>query len=121
MRILADESCDFAVVRVLRAAGHDVEAICEEAPSSRDKDILDRAFGDRRVLLTEDKDFGELVHLGPVMSARVVLIRIPAVARGWLLREVVGLIAVLESHSGFRFAVIQPGRLRISGRTTATG
>jgi predicted nuclease of predicted toxin-antitoxin system len=116
MRILVDESCDFGVVRMLRAVGHDVEAICEEAPSSRDADVLDRAFRDGRVLLTEDKDFGELAGLRPANSARIVLIRIPAAARNWLIREIAGLIGELESGMGFRIAVIQPGRMRISGR-----
>jgi len=33
MRFLADESCDFTFVRVLRAAGHDVMAVAEAAPA----------------------------------------------------------------------------------------
>jgi hypothetical protein len=34
MRLLADESCDFAVVRALRAAGHDVRAVADAAPAA---------------------------------------------------------------------------------------
>ncbi len=120
MRILVDESCDFGVVLVLRGAGHDVEAICEEAPSSRDADVLDRASRDSRILITEDKDFGELTRVKPTTAVRIVLIRIPAVARDWLLREIVGLLVELESHKGFQFAVIQPGRMRISGQPPET-
>jgi hypothetical protein len=39
MLFLADESCDFAVVRALRGAGHDVKAVCEISPDSPDKDF----------------------------------------------------------------------------------
>jgi predicted nuclease of predicted toxin-antitoxin system len=46
MRFLADESCDFAVVRALRSADHDV---------------MERAVREGRLLITEDKDFGQLV------------------------------------------------------------
>jgi len=37
---LADESCDFAVVRTLRAAGYDVLAVSERAPGARDEDVI---------------------------------------------------------------------------------
>lgn len=62
LRFLADESCDFAVVRALRAAGHDVDAIAESTPSTADEEVLQRSVSDRRILLTEDKDFGRIVR-----------------------------------------------------------
>jgi hypothetical protein len=40
MRFLADESCDFAVVRVLRAAGHEVMAVVEMARGAKDFDVI---------------------------------------------------------------------------------
>ncbi len=61
MRFLADESCDFAVVRALRAAGHDVVAVTEMAPAANDETVIEIALNDGRLLLTEDKDFGQLV------------------------------------------------------------
>ena len=62
MRLLADESCDFSVVRALRGAGHDVIAVAELFPSLDDSLILDLALREQRVLLTEDKDFGQLAY-----------------------------------------------------------
>lgn len=61
MRLLADESCDFSVVRVLRAAGHDVVAVSEVALGATDDEVTDLARREKRILLTEDKDFGQLV------------------------------------------------------------
>jgi len=40
MRFLADESCDFGVVRALRAAGHDVVAVAEISPRVDDESSL---------------------------------------------------------------------------------
>ena len=60
MRFLADESCDFAVVTALRAAGHDVSAVVEISPRAKDVAVLALARSEARVLLTEDKDFGLL-------------------------------------------------------------
>lgn len=55
---LADESCDFGVVRALRQAGYDVLAVCEVRQRSGDRGLIEQAYREQRVLLTEDKDFG---------------------------------------------------------------
>jgi hypothetical protein len=49
MRFLADESCDFHVVRTLRNAGHDVTAIIEIAPGADDGAIIDMAAREGRI------------------------------------------------------------------------
>ena len=60
MRFLADESCDFAVVRALRKEGHDVLAVGEFQQRSVDSELMKLALAESRVLPTEDKDFGWL-------------------------------------------------------------
>ena len=52
MRFLADECCDFVAVRVLRAHGHDVLAVSEFQHRSVDKDVMDLALAENRILLT---------------------------------------------------------------------
>ena len=66
VRLLADENCDFAVVRALRKAGHDFVAISEVAPRVNDEVVITRCVCERRLLLTEDKDFGQLVFASSV-------------------------------------------------------
>ena len=78
MRFVADESCDFAVVRALREAGHDLVAVAELDSGAEDAAVIAHAVGERRVLLTEDKDFGQLVFASGVPSSGVVFIRFPA-------------------------------------------
>ena len=51
MRVLADESCDFAVVRTSRAAGHDVVAVAELAPRAEDERVMDFAVREGRIML----------------------------------------------------------------------
>ena len=58
---MADESCAGPVIRALRVAGHNVLAIAESAPGARDEAVIARALAEGRVLITEDRDFGELV------------------------------------------------------------
>ena len=63
MRFLADESCDFNVVRALREAEFDVLAVVEVIPRATDARVIELAVVEDRVLLTEDKDFGQLVFM----------------------------------------------------------
>lgn len=65
LRFLADESCDFAVVRALRAEGYDVLAVSEVTRRSDDRELIYQAYREKRVLLTEDKDFGAFVVVQP--------------------------------------------------------
>jgi predicted nuclease of predicted toxin-antitoxin system len=60
MRILADENCPGDLVTALRSDGYDVVWIRMDAPDSNDPAILTRAQAERRIILTFDKDFGEL-------------------------------------------------------------
>lgn len=53
MRLVADESCDFAVVSAVRSAGHDVISIAERMPGAEDEQVIKLAATERRLLLTE--------------------------------------------------------------------
>jgi predicted nuclease of predicted toxin-antitoxin system len=67
--ILADENVPAAVVARLRADGRDVEWVAEALPAASDADVLAWAWRTGRRLLTDDKDFGELVvRQGPTLT-----------------------------------------------------
>lgn len=61
MRIIADENVHSVVVASLRTAGHEVEWIAETASGVGDRDILGRADIAELVLITYDRDFGDLI------------------------------------------------------------
>jgi predicted nuclease of predicted toxin-antitoxin system len=62
MRFLADEGVDGSIVGAARDDGHDVRWMAEELEGTKDDVILEAAVRDARILITEDKDFGELVY-----------------------------------------------------------
>ncbi|HWZ68860.1 MAG TPA: DUF5615 family PIN-like protein [Stellaceae bacterium] len=76
MRWLADECVDAGLVSRLRGAGHDVAYIAEIASGAPDAEVLRRAFDDGRLLLTEDKDFGDLVFRSKMRVPGLVLLRL---------------------------------------------
>lgn len=76
MRLLLDENVPMASVRALRAAGHDVYSASEVAIGAPDEELLARAHVDQRLLITFDRDFGDLAvrhHHGA--SGGIVLLR----------------------------------------------
>jgi predicted nuclease of predicted toxin-antitoxin system len=76
MNLVADENIDRGIVERLRRDGHRVDSIAELSPSVSDEDVLRRAVGASAVLVTEDKDFGELVHRRGLSHTGVLLIRL---------------------------------------------
>ena len=114
MRLVADESCDFSVVVGVRAAGHDVVSIMEQMSGVDDEKVIELAASERRLLLTEDKDFGQLVFAAAKQNSGVILIRYPASARSTLTEAVVRLLAERGDGLYSRFVVLEPGRARVT-------
>ena len=113
-RFLADESCDFAVVRALRHAGFDVDAVLEKAPGAPDERVIELARSERRILLTEDRDFGRLVFAAAHSTSGVIFIRFPAERRPELPARVLNLVANESARLATSFTVVGPERIRIT-------
>lgn len=113
MLFLADESCDHAVVRALRGAGHQVASIAEDAPGTDDDLVLELARREGQVVLTEDKDFGQLVYASARETGGVVFLRFPAGVRKALPGAAVETVARLGEELIGAFVVIEPGGVRV--------
>lgn len=113
MRFLANENFPGAAVAALREAGHEVAWVRAESPGMPDAEVLTWAPRDGRILLTFDKDFGELAgrtDLPP--ECGIVLFRTPmppATEVGARLAELVG----SRSDWAGKFSVVEPGRIRM--------
>jgi len=62
MRFLANENIPLPSVRLLRQSGYDLAAVTEDSPGIEDFQVLTRATNERRVVLTFDRDYGELIY-----------------------------------------------------------
>ena len=116
MNLLADESCAGPVIYALREAGHDVVSIAEVAKGTVDELVMTRALNERRILITEDPDFGELVYAQRHSSAGVILVRFPSRVRRAKPPSVVEAVAKLGARLWNAFTVVEPGRVRIASR-----
>ena len=113
MRFLADENFPGAAVSALAAAGHDVVWVRIAAPGISDVDVLALAEREARILLTFDKDFGELARAS-ARCARygIVLFRLPMPRSADVGQRLAGRLAERSDWSG-HFAVVEPGRIRL--------
>jgi len=82
LKFLADECCDTGLVASLRKDGHNVLYITEEKAGAIDDEILSNAYKEERILITEDKDFGELVYRFKKPTHGIVLLRIDVIDVG---------------------------------------
>lgn len=76
MRFLVDECTGPAVARWLREHQHDVFSVFEEARGIEDEEIVKRAFAENRILITNDKDFGERIFREGWPHRGVILLRL---------------------------------------------
>ena len=114
MHILANENFPGDAVVALRERGHDVAWVRSDAPGSSDVQVLARAQAEDRILITFDKDFGELAFRSELpASSGVVLFRISAPSSLHVARVAV---AALESRTNWagHFAVIEDDRIRMT-------
>ena len=113
MKILADESVDRSIVERLRRDGHNVPYVAEMVPGISDDEVLDLANQMMALLLTADKDFGELVfRLGRVAEG-VILIRLMGLSPKSKAKVVATAIERYASELSRAFVVITPATIRI--------
>lgn len=113
MNLLADESVDQPIVEQLRIDGYNVLYVSEMEPSSRDEIVLQRANKHNELLVTADKDFGELVYRQGLVHLGVILIRLAGLSpqtKAQIVSKVIGERAVEMPDA---FTVISPGLVRI--------
>ena len=117
MRLVADESLDHPIVERLRMDGHEVVSVIETAPGMTDEEVLAMARARGAVLLTADKDFGELVHRQRRLATGVILVRLAGVSAPGKQAAVSRVIADHEQELRGAFTVVSPGMVRIRKAT----
>jgi predicted nuclease of predicted toxin-antitoxin system len=120
MKFVADECVDGQIVARLRAEGHEVAYVAEFGPGAGDEAVLETANKTGALLLTADKDFGDLVFRLGRAAGGVVLVRLAGLPE----HEKAGVVATVVARHGEAlrgaFTVVTPRGIRIR-RTGPTG
>ena len=112
MKFLADECCDTGIVASLRANEHDVAYVLERQAGISDEEVLQNAFVEGRILLTEDKDFGELIYRLKKPACGIILIRIDVQERYEKWPRLEALIAKHGDRLPGHFVVLELSKYR---------
>lgn len=113
MRLLADESVDGPVIDRLRHDGYEVVSVAEESPGAGDDEVLARAYDEGVVLLSADKDFGELVYRHRRPHAGVLLLRLAGLEEAKKCESVSRAVAGHAADLPGAFSVLSSDSLRI--------
>jgi predicted nuclease of predicted toxin-antitoxin system len=114
MRILANENFPREAVEAHQARGHDVFWARTDSPGAPDCLPVDRAASENRLLITFDKDFGELAfRRGLYSPAGIILSRIRTPSPGHV-AQVAGAVVEARSDWAGHFSVIEEGRVRMT-------
>lgn len=111
--MLADENFPLLAVEALRRGGHDVRWVRTDAPGSSDRDVLVLAAADQRVVITFDRDFGELVvGRRDARKTGVILFRISPSSPGHVADVALAVLASRDDWADY-FSVVEEDRIRM--------
>ena len=116
MKFVADESVDYQIVSRLRHDGHVVIYITETQSGASDNSVLNQANLQQAVLLTSDKDFGDLVYRQHLVSSGILRLRIAGLPQG---RKAAIVAEAIRKHGAAMpgaFTVLTPTTIRIRHR-----
>jgi predicted nuclease of predicted toxin-antitoxin system len=114
VQIIANENFPGEAVEVLRSLGHDVFWVRTDAPGISDRAVLEKAQEEERLVLTFDKDFGELAfRFGLPATCGITLFRVRLSSPDYVARLSVEIIQSRESWEGV-FAVVEETRIRVT-------
>jgi predicted nuclease of predicted toxin-antitoxin system len=114
MRFLVDECTGPAVARWLSENGHDVLSIYEQDRGCDDAGVLERANAELRILITNDRDFGEKVFREGRAHSGVVFLRLADERSASKIAVLERLLSAYGEHLGGRFVVASEDRIRFS-------
>ena len=111
MKILADENIPVSIVKALREDGNDVSEARLVCGGCTDDQIIDLANREHRILLTQDRDFGELAIRWQISVPGIIKLDMPEASNALKARR---LIAALRQNTNFHgyLTVIESNRLR---------
>jgi predicted nuclease of predicted toxin-antitoxin system len=113
VQFLADENVPRSMVAWMRAEGHDVALASELSIGAPDIHWLDLAMTESRIIVSADKDFGELVYRDRLASHGIVLLRLDNLAVLLWLPRLQETWSIIEANPTGKFIVVTSNRVRV--------
>lgn len=114
MKIIADESVNFFIVTALRNEGAEIISIAEDYTSMKDIAIASLSLKPPAIIITEDKDFGELVFKDKIHVTAVVLLRYDQIELPVICKRIISLMSgnLMDLENTFTVITFNKTRIR---------
>ena len=113
MKFLVDECVDWQIVDALRKDGHSVLYVIEMERSISDEEVLNKAIAESAILITADKDFGEMVYQQKRIPIGIILLRLAGLSNALKVKLVTVAVQQHLTELLGSFTVISIGSIRI--------
>jgi predicted nuclease of predicted toxin-antitoxin system len=114
MRFLVDECTGPSVAKWLREQGHDVFSVYDQARGDDDDAVMKRAISENRILITNDKDFGEKVYRDKRIHSGIVLLRLQDESFTGKITALEGLLRFHTNRLEGSFVVVTDNQVRLA-------
>ena len=114
MRVIADENLNALFISDLRASGYEVISIQENFCGIPDEQVASLAKADDVMLITEDKDFGELIFAHKIAKITVIFLRYQKSEVEWVRNQLLRVVQIYQEKEGHFFVTIAKGKVRVS-------
>lgn len=112
MQFLANENFPLLSIRILRNEGHDIVSVLEDTPGIKDREVLLHAQREARIVLTFDRDYGELVYRHRYSVPGIVYFRFDPITPEEPAKQLQKLLNISKVELFDKFTVIERGNIR---------
>ena len=114
MRFLVDECTGSAVAKWLRGQGYEVFSVFDEARGATDKEILAKANSEDWILITNDKDFGEMIYREGHPHRGIIFLRLQSQRAATKVDVISRLLSAYAKQLPVAFVVATETQVRLS-------
>jgi len=113
IKFLIDENVGYSVIEYLREKGFDTKSVRELFPSRDDIFIIEKAYKEKRIIITNDKDFGSLIFRSNQPAPAIILLRFKDESPGLKIKAIKTILTLSEEKVLNHFIVASEGKIRI--------
>ncbi|MCD4782508.1 MAG: DUF5615 family PIN-like protein [Candidatus Eremiobacteraeota bacterium] len=117
MKFLVDECTGPKVAKWLESMNYDVFSVFDKARGLDDRTILQKAYDESRIIITNDKDFGEMVFRRKIAHKGIILLRLEDERSSNKIKMINELLNKYSSYIVNKFVVVTENTVRISGES----
>jgi len=112
-KLLADENIPKKTVEILKDGNLDITSVAEVSPGLSDTAVIEHANSEKRVIITFDKDFGELIFREKLKVEGLILLRIPPSSSEYIAERMLHTLSQVIPLEN-KLVIIREDRIRVT-------